>query len=344
MKLAVVSNTVPFVRGGAEELLDALVNEFRAHGHQAEPIQLAFKWTPPDRVLDHMLAARLTRLRGVDRVIALKFPAYYVPHDDKVLWLLHQFRQVYDLWGGPHQSLPDACERERVRAAVIAADNRLLPQARRIYVISPVVQERLWKFNGIPSKVLMPPIIRAETYRTDEPEGYILAAGRVNTAKRQHLLVEAMRHVRSPVKLVIAGPPETAIDAERLTARVHELGLQDRVTLILRWLAHEEKVGLLARAVAGAYLPVDEDYGYVALEALYARKPVITCTDSGGTRLVVKDELTGFVAEPEPRAVAEAIDRIGFDASLARRLGDDGRAFVDSLDISWDHVVQALTR
>ena len=47
MKIAVVSNKVPFVRGGAEELLDALVAELRAHGHEAEPVQLAFSWSTP---------------------------------------------------------------------------------------------------------------------------------------------------------------------------------------------------------------------------------------------------------------------------------------------------------
>ena len=42
---------------------------------------------------------RNLRLYNVDRTIALKFPAYLIPHTEKTLWLLHQFRQAYDLYG-----------------------------------------------------------------------------------------------------------------------------------------------------------------------------------------------------------------------------------------------------
>jgi glycosyltransferase involved in cell wall biosynthesis len=345
MRLAVVSNKVPFLRGGADELLDALVEELRRRDHEVEPIQLVFSSSPPQRVLDHMLVARLTRLRGIDRVIALKFPAYFIPHHDKVLWLLHQFRQAYDLWGGPFQDLPSAPEGEMVRAAVIAADNRLLPEAERIYVNSEVTQQRLWRYNGIASEVLRPPLIRPQTYEVGSPTDYILSIGRIKAGKRQHLLVEAMKHVRSPVRLIIAGAPEMAADGERLRARVTELGLEDRVELILRSISHDEKVELLAGSVAAAYLPVDEDsYGYATLEALYVQRPVITCNDSGGTLALVKEDVTGIVSDPDPRALAVAIDALGSDAVRARRMGAAGRKLLDALGINWDHVVECLTR
>jgi glycosyltransferase involved in cell wall biosynthesis len=344
MKVAVVSNKVPFLRGGAEELLDALVSELRRRGHEAEPIQLSFTWNPPQRVLDHMLAARLTHLSGVDRVVALKFPAYYVPHENKILWLLHQFRQAYDLWGTPLQDLPSTAEGRAVRAAVISADNRLLADVRRIYVNSRVTQERLWRFNGLQSEVLLPPVIDPDSYRIGEPTDYILCAGRINAAKRQHLLVEAMPHVHESVKLVIAGPPESAADAELIRRRVAELGLHDRVHMILRWITHAEKVELLAGALAAAYLPVDEDsYGYVALEAMHVHRAVITCLDSGGIRLIVRDGETGFVTEPEPRALAESIDAIASDRARTQRMGRAGRDLIDSLGLTWDHVVERLT-
>ena len=34
-------------------------------------------------------------------VIALKFPAYLVPHERKVVWLIHQHRTAYELWDHP---------------------------------------------------------------------------------------------------------------------------------------------------------------------------------------------------------------------------------------------------
>ena len=44
--------------------------------------------------------------RAVDAVIATRFPSYAVRHDNKVVWLIHQYRQVY----------------EQIRAAIHAQD------------------------------------------------------------------------------------------------------------------------------------------------------------------------------------------------------------------------------
>ena len=40
----------------------------------------------------------------------------------------------------------------------------------------------------------------------------------------------------------------------------------------------------IGRALAVAYAPLDEDYGYVSLEAMLSSKAVVTCADSGGPR------------------------------------------------------------
>ena len=68
---------------------------------------------------------------------------------------------------------------------------------------------------------------------------------------------------------------------------------------------------LLARCLGVVFTPYDEDYGYVTLESFLASKPVITCTDSGGPVELVEDGVSGWVTEPDPRSVAEAIDRLG---------------------------------
>ncbi len=137
MKIAVVNTQVPFVHGGAEQLAEWLVDQLREHGHQAELVLLPYWVAPPQTVLENAIAAHFTRITGVDRVIGLKFPSYYVPHDDKILWVLHQHRPAYELWRSEfQQELPDTIEGRYVRRAIIDADNRMLPEARRVYAIS----------------------------------------------------------------------------------------------------------------------------------------------------------------------------------------------------------------
>ena len=50
--------------------------------------------------MNTITASRLLRFDAYERVIAFKFPAYCtIRHEGKVMWLLHQFRQMYELNG-----------------------------------------------------------------------------------------------------------------------------------------------------------------------------------------------------------------------------------------------------
>jgi len=96
MKVLVVNNAAPFIRGGAEELADQLVLRLNATaGVEAELLRIPFRWEPADCIVEQILLNLKLQLYEVDRVIGLKFPAYLIPHSKKVIWLLHQFRQAW---------------------------------------------------------------------------------------------------------------------------------------------------------------------------------------------------------------------------------------------------------
>lgn len=343
MRVAVVNNQAPFVRGGAELLAQWLGEKLREYGHESEVVRLPFSWNPPERIVDHMLAARLVRLPNVDRVIALKFPAYYVPHENKVLWLLHQFRQAYELWGTPYQDIPPTATGHQVRDAIIDADRHYLQEARRIYTNSKVVGHRLKLYSGMDSEILFPPLPDAAAYRCEDYGDYFFFPSRITAGKRQHVAAEAMAAVKSSARLVIAGQPETPDDLKRLTDVIGEHGLENRVEVLPGWIDEQQKLRLLAGARGVLYLPFGEDsYGYVTLEAFHARKPVITLADSGGTLEVIEDRRNGRVVE-DAEELAEAIDELAEDESLARRMGQAALHTIDELEISWDRVIECLT-
>ena len=102
MRIAVCSPQVPFATGGAEFVAERLTDELRTLGHEADLVTVPFKWYPGARVLSQAFLWRLLDLeevdgRPVDLVIATKFPSYVVRHPNKVVWLVHQFRQAYEL-------------------------------------------------------------------------------------------------------------------------------------------------------------------------------------------------------------------------------------------------------
>jgi glycosyltransferase involved in cell wall biosynthesis len=343
MRIAVLNNAAPFVRGGAEHLAEALVERLQAAGHQAVLYRIPFQWNPPERILDSLLAARLLRFPSIDLVIPMKFPVYAVQHPRKVLWLVHQFRQAYDLWDTPFQDLPADALGRRIRDSIVNADNAYLPEARKIFVNSHVTADRLQKFNGIPSEVLYPPHAHPEQFSSGPPGDFIFAAGRINAAKRQALLVEAMQHTRTPVRLVLAGAHETPADEEQLRSLLANPAIAAKVDWLPGYLDEQRKCELFRDCLAAAYLPVDEDsYGYVTMEAFLSAKPAITCTDSGGIHILVEDGATGRIVPPDARALAAAMDDLFTNRAHSAAMGVAAARRLADLGIEWPSVIRRL--
>lgn len=343
MKVLVLSTMVPFVHGGAEELFDHLVRNLQnTPGVEAEGFRIPFSWNPAERLIDEMLIIRRLRLVNVDRVIALKFPAYLVPWNNKVLWLLHQYRQAYDLLDLGQSNIPADAHGARILAAIRTADNTAFAEARRVHTNAPITSRRLLHYNGVQGSVLRPPLNDPELFVGGQSNGYVLATGRINAGKRQHLLIRALRY--SPgTRLVIAGPPDTLEDLEVLRGLTLAEGVEDRVTLDLRFLPRSELAQMVNCALAVAYLPFDEDsLGYCTMEAFQAGKPVLTVTDAGGVLDIVRDQETGLVTAPDPEALGNALTALTSDPARASSLGRSGRAAMDAEALNWPSTIGKL--
>lgn len=345
MKVLVVNNMVPGLRGGAEELADQLVVNLRKAGHQSELLRIPFTWHPPERIVNEMLMCRSMRLINVDRVIALKFPAYLLPFDEKVFWLAHQYRQAYDMWDSGHSNIPDTEQGREIRAAITEADSEAFSMGRRIYTVGRTVQERLKHYNGFDSEILRAPLNDEELFIGGTPGDYIFAGGRINAGKRQHRLVEAMALTQAPVKLIVAGPADTPEDATRLRELVERHGLHDRVKLDIGFHPRQAIADYVNGALACAYLPMAEDsFGYVTMEACQAGKPVITVDDSGDLTELISDGVNGWVCPDDTLALAGALSAAFADRAATRERGAAARERWTGLDINWSSTVEKLTR
>jgi glycosyltransferase involved in cell wall biosynthesis len=346
MRILIATAQVPFIRGGAEIHADGLRDALLSAGHQAEIIAIPFKWYPPERILDHMLACRLldvTEAAGtpVDLVIGLKFPAYLIPHPNKVLWILHQHRTAYELWDHPLSDMIYYPNGAQVRDAIQQADRYLIPESKAVFANSRNVADRLKKYCGIDAAPLYHPPPEAAGFHCASAEDYIFFPSRLCIPKRQALVLESLGETRNAVRVLFAGSPDSPGYADELKAVARKFKLGDRV----EWLenvTNEQMRRSYARSLAVVYPPVDEDYGYITLEAMLSSKPVLTCTDSGGPLEFVVNEKTGLVSQPTPQALAAALDTLWENRDQARLWGEAGRAHYDNFDISWDNVVRKL--
>jgi glycosyltransferase involved in cell wall biosynthesis len=346
MRILIATVHVPFIRGGAEVHAEGLRDALRVAGHDVEIIAVPFKWYPPERILDHMLACRLldvSEVMGtpVDLVIGLRFPAYLIPHSNKVLWILHQFRTAYELWDHQLGDLIYSPNGVEVRDAIRQADRHFIGQARSVYANSANVAARLKYFCDIEAAPLYHPPPHAEEFYTAEAEDYFFFPSRLCLPKRQSLVLEALAHTRQPVRVRFAGAADQPAYQHELKSLARKLRVHNRV----EWLGEigeKEKRDLYARALGVVYPPIDEDYGYVTLEAMLASKPLIVCTDSGGPLEFVRHEETGLITEPAAPSLAKTFDRIWQDRAAAKLWGQAGKTHYREMNITWDHVVRKL--
>jgi glycosyltransferase involved in cell wall biosynthesis len=336
LRIAVCNPQVPFERGGAEILAETLSAELRARDHTADLVTIPFKWYPGTRVLSQAFLWRLVDLaesdgRPIDLVIGMKFPSYAVRHPRKLVWLVHQFRQAYELDRTELGQFSESAEDRALRRAIHRFDRVALGEARHVFTISQNVADRVERNLGIPAESLPPPP-QSLDFRTDSYDDFVLSVNRLDRAKRIDLLIEAAA-TRPELRVVIAGDGP---DRERLEQLARERGLNGRIEFAGR-VSADELTRLYATCRAVYYAPVDEDYGMVPYEAFLSRKPVVTTVDAGGPLEVVSDR-TGRVVQPNAAALASAF--AGLDAATAKGLGEAGREL--AARVTWDHCIDTL--
>lgn len=338
-----MSSAAPLVMGGARLIADWLAQRLLEYGHRVEVIHIPYS-DEIEHILPQMNAFRLMHLEDdFDRVVTLRPPAHVVRHSRKVVWFIHHIRMFYDLWDGPYHSLPDDMHHRALRSVIMQADTAALHEAHRVFANSRTVVDRLLRYNGVSSEVLYPPVLNPELYQAESYGDEIVCVCRVEHHKRQHLLIEAMRHVVTSVRLRLCGQGLSPEYIASLRHMIASHDLHDRIVFENRWVTEAEKAEFLSRSLASAYVPFDEDsYGYPTLEAAHARRCTITVSDSGGVPEFVTDEVTGLITPPDPEALAGAFDRLHADRALARRLGEAAGERIATLGIDWDTVITKL--
>lgn len=342
-RILVAAPQVPFVRGGAELHAELAVDALRAAGHEVELLTLPYTWTGELSSLDQALAWRLvdfehTALGAVDLVVATKYPSYLARHPNKVAWIFHQQREVYDLHPTEFGNFGLAEEHRSLRQALIELDLEALGECRALFTNSGNTADRLERYCGVRATPLYAPPPLHERLHPGPYGDYLFFVGRLDRIKRLDLTLRALAETRSPVRLKIAGRGPHRDDLETLAA---ELGVGDRVEF-LGFVSDEKVIELYAGCFAMVLTPHDEDYGFTTLEAFFAGKPVVTCADAGGVLEFVSSGETGFVVEPEPSAIAPRIDELYEDRALCERLGSAARALARER-VSWPRAIAALT-
>lgn len=326
--------------GGAELLCNELVAHLRQIGNEADLVAVPFKWYPPSKLLLNAITWRsldLSEVNGevIDLVIATKYPSYAIKHPRKIVWLFHQHRQAYDLLGTNYSDLNNAND---VCQAIRDIDEVSLRESEKVFAISRTVADRLRRFNALEAEVLYPPVPNDELFHEGTGQDFVFCPATFDTLKRVDLLVKAIPHLNENVRVILApfkignnGIQELARQLD-VTARIQFLEVTSRKRL----------ADLYADSLCVYYGPYQEDYGFVTIEAFLSGKPVITTMDAGGPTEFVEDGRTGFVVDPEPRQIAEKIEKLWNRKDEAKKMGANGRQLINNRGINWNSALRRL--
>jgi glycosyltransferase involved in cell wall biosynthesis len=161
----------------------------------------------------------------------------------------------------------------------------------------------------------------------------IFSASRLDPAKRIDLIIDAYIGSGLDAPLHIAG---SGSDEARLRAAA---GNHPGIRFLGR-IPDAQLVQEYARAICVPFVPRDEDYGLITLEAMLAAKPVITTTDSGGPIELIEHGRTGLIVKPDANSLATAMRQLCDDRAAALQMGVAAQR--DGVRPNWDTLCEAL--
>jgi len=339
--VVVCATQVPFVHGGAELHVRGLVENLRRRGYKAECASVPFKWYPKEELPAQTAAWRMIDLSEangarIDLAIGTKFPSYFVRHPNKITWLFHQYRAIYELIGTPFSEFTHTEADVRLRDRLIGLDTSALKESRALFSNARNTADRLRRFNGLDAEPLYHPPPLAGKLKSGPAGDYFLSVGRLEANKRVDLIVRAMANVDRRWRLVIVGEGPLRHELETMAAKTN---VADRVTFAGP-VTEPALVDLYSNAAAVVFPPYDEDFGYITLEAFLSRKPIVTTTDAGGPLEFVADGVTGVVTSPDVDSLAAGMSKAVRDRRAAQSMGDAGYERVRG--ITWDDAIDRL--
>lgn len=236
---------------------------------------------------------------------------------------------VYDLlFRSEQETFPPRARawHERRFAQVVASNARVVTLATetgKLLVEAGVAAERI---AIIPPGVdHVPPADTVATAKLLDDLGiagrYLMVLGTVEPRKNLPRILKAYQHYRAtafdPVPLVIVGPKGWGPEI-----------VPPRGAFIVGSVSSGVVAGLLARALALVYVPLQEGFGLPVIEALAAAVPVVTAANIPAARF------GGLGVEPKDvDAIAQAMEQVTSDDPLRSQLVTQGLLAVEGL--SW---------
>ena len=205
----------------------------------------------------------------------------------------------------------------------------------KMFSISENVRNRVRKYYRMETEIFYIGVNPKEFY-TKDYDNFILTVSRFVNAKRVDMLIKSMKYVKNKkIKLYIVGEGEDEEKLKELCKEAPNVKLLGKVN-------YKELLDLYSRCLAVAYIPIDEDWGLIPLEAGESQKTTIGVYD-GGLKETIIDGKTGFLIKNiTPEKIAEKIDFLANNKKIAKKMGKNAKAHVKQFE--WENGMKILEK
>jgi glycosyltransferase involved in cell wall biosynthesis len=265
--------------------------------------------------------------------------------NERVLWYCHTPpREVYDLY---ETRMQNRSYKDKLVYAALVGTYKLIAKGitKRIEEIatnSNTTNERIKKYYGREATVINPGI-DCENFTNSGDERYFLYPSRIVVNKRQDYVINAFNQFikksrDSRYKLVIAGTVSKDPEHQKYFNKLKAMSKGSNV--VFKTNVNDRQLrSLYSSSTAVLFAAMNEDFGFIPLEAMSSSKPIISVNE-GGPRETIMNNKTGFLVN-SPQEMAERMLDLSKNAAMAEAIGRAGRRLVERR-YSWSAFFEKL--
>jgi glycosyltransferase involved in cell wall biosynthesis len=298
----------------------------------------ARKWISPYKVAPGLLP-QLGRHLGSHDVVHIHALFSFAP--TVAAWMARRFDVPYIVRPlGTLSTYGVTMRRRRLkRLSLDLVESRILRNAAAVHFTSKSEFEEAQSLGlsfrgvviplGIEREPILPDAVLRSAYPALVGRRVVLFLSRLDPKKNLEGLIEAMAFsdtLKRSTMLLIAGSGASSY-VDTLKARAAAAGIADRIV----WLGHVEgaqKSAALAMADVFALPSFSENFGIAAVEAMLAGLPCLV-----GQGVAIAKEIAsagaGLAVTPDPRAIAEGLERILGDDDGRHEMGQRALGFAE---------------
>lgn len=311
---------------------------------------VSFNATPIDAQLVHC-HTWYSHLGGIVAQKAYGIPFFVTTHSLEPLrpWKREQLGLGYDLSVWIEKTALESAD------SIIAVSNGMKEDILRFFNVDPGRISVIYNGIDIQEYQQTEQVDALERYGVDPGKPIVLFVGRITRQKGIIHLVNAIQHINDEAQIVLcAGEPDTEGIKHEMEEGVRKVSEKRKnIVWIQKMLSKKDIIQFYSRAAVFCCPSIYEPFGIINLEAMACRTPVVGSA-VGGIVEIVQEGQTGYLVDFEQyqqspfepvnpqefsKSLARAINKVLDDKTLAKSMGDKGRARVEE-QFSWASIAK----